>query len=296
MSIIPGVSTQQRLEIQSKLDKIIQQNFLNICPHFVEKNNNFNLQLSKYILSSENCKFNSNLAKNFHFKIYDSHKFEHMKEFENNLYKPKTLLNKLFQNFSISELMILLNNLNVFVKNEKIRQYFPIIKGESIEDIFENKTTDENSQKKFLPLLIPYTKKKDVKIKLKKHLIKEVNNLIINEKQKKIEEQIDDKKRKKLLNDILNDSNRKLLNIPSIVEKERINHPLIEYYINERRMKQSHSTSILYHKPNIKKYQELHDINVKQINFLNTLKSNLLIQNNLNNKFKILRNKSNNYI
>ena len=160
-----------------------------------------------------------------------------MKEFENNLYKPKTLLNKLFQNFSISELMILLNNLNVFVKNEKIRQYFPIIKGESIEDIFENKTTDENSQKKFLPLLIPYTKKKDVKIKLKKHLIKEVNNLIINEKQKEIEEHSLEEKRNKRFNDILNDSNRKLLNIPYIVNKERINHPLIEYYINERRMK-----------------------------------------------------------
>ena len=48
--------------------------------------------------------------------------------------------------------------------------------------------------------------------------------------------------------------------------------------MNERRkMRKSCSTSILYHKPNIKKYQELHDINVKQINFLNTLKSNLLM-------------------
>ena len=51
--------------------------------------------------------------------------------------------------------MIILSNLKVFVKNEKIRKYFPIIKSESIEDIFENKTTDENYQKKFLPILIP---------------------------------------------------------------------------------------------------------------------------------------------
>ena len=58
MSIIPGLSTQQRLEIQLKLDKIISQDFLNICPHFAQKNENFNLKLSKYILSSENCKFN----------------------------------------------------------------------------------------------------------------------------------------------------------------------------------------------------------------------------------------------
>ena len=82
MSIIPGLSTQQRLEIQLKLDKIISQDFLNICPHFAQKNENFNLKLSKYILSSENCKFNSNLAKNFHFKIYNLHKIEHMNEFE----------------------------------------------------------------------------------------------------------------------------------------------------------------------------------------------------------------------
>ena len=293
MSIIPGVSTQQRLEIQLKLDKIISQDFLNICPNFSQKNDNFNLQLSKYILSGANCKFNSKLAKNFHFKSYNLHKIEHMKEFESYLYKPKRLLNTLFKTFSISELMIILNNLKVFVKNEKIRQYFPIIKSESIEEIFENKTTDENYQKKYLPLLIPYTKKKEIKIQLKKHLIKEVNNLIINEKQKEIEEHSLEEKRNKRFNDILNDSNRKLLNIPYIVNKERINHPLIEYYMNERRMKKSGSTSILYNKPNIKKYQELHDINIKQINFLNTLKSNLLRQNNLNNKLKNLRNKSN---
>ena len=293
MSIIPGVSTQQRLEIQLKLDKIISQDFLNICPNFAQKNDNFNLKLSKYILSSENCKFNSKLAKNFHFKSYNLHKIEHMKEFESYLYKPKRLLNKLFETFSISELMIILNNLKVFVKNEKIRQYFPTIKSESIEEIFENKTTDENYQKKYLPLLIPFTKKKEIKIQLKKHLIKEVNSLIINEKQKEIEEHSYEEKRKKRLNDILNDSNRKLLNIPNIVNKERINHPLIQYYMNERRMKKSGSTSILYNKPNIKKYQELHDINIKQINFLNTLKSNLLRQNNLNNKLKNLRNKSN---
>ena len=293
MSIIPGVSTQQRLEIQLKLDKIISQDFLNICPNFSQKNDNFNLQLSKYILSGANCKFNSKLAKNFHFKSYNLHKIEHMKEFESYLYKPKRLLNTLFKTFSISELMIILNNLKVFVKNEKIRQYFPIIKSESIEEIFENKTTDENYQKRYLPLLIPYTKKKEIKIQLKKHLIKEVNNLIINEKQKEIEEHSLEEKRNKRFNDILNDSNRKLLNIPYIVNKERINHPLIEYYMNERRMKKSGSTSILYNKPNIKKYQELHDINIKQINFLNTLKSNLLRQNNLNNKLKNLRNKSN---
>ncbi len=293
MSIIPGVSTQQKLEIQLKLDKIISQDFLNICPNFSQKNDNFNLQLSKYILSGENCKFNSKLAKNFHFKSYNLHKIEHMKEFESYLYKPKRLLNTLFKTFSISELMIILNNLKVFVKNEKIRQYFPIIKSESIEEIFENKTTDENYQKRYLPLLIPYTKKKEIKIQLKKHLIKEVNNLIINEKQKEIEEHSLEEKRNKRFNDILNDSNRKLLNIPYIVNKERINHPLIEYYMNERRMKKSGSTSILYNKPNIKKYQELHDINIKQINFLNTLKSNLLRQNNLNNKLKNLRNKSN---
>ena len=244
MSIIPGVSTQQRLEIQLKLDKIISQDFLNICPNFSQKNDNFNLQLSKYILSGANCKFNSKLAKNFHFKSYNLHKIEHMKEFESYLYKPKRLLNTLFKTFSISELMIILNNLKVFVKNEKIRQYFPIIKSESIEEIFENKTTDENYQKKYLPLLIPYTKKKEIKIQLKKHLIKEVNNLIINEKQKEIEEHSLEEKRNKRFNDILNDSNRKLLNIPYIVNKERINHPLIEYYMNERRMKKSGSTSI----------------------------------------------------
>ena len=63
--------------------------------------------------------------------------------------------------------------------------------------------------------------------------------------------------------------------------------------MNERRkMRKSCSTSILYNKPNIKKYQELHDINLKQINYLNTIKSNLLMQNNLNNKLKNNRNKS----
>ena len=294
MSIIPGLSTQQRLEIQLKLDKIISQDFLNICPHFAQKNENFNLKLSKYILSSENCKFNSNLAKNFHFKIYNLHKIEHMNEFESCLYKPKRLLIQLFNNFTTSELMIILSNLKVFVKNERIRKYFPIIKNESIEDIFENKSTDENYQKKFLPILIPNKKKnKEVKITLKKNLIKDVNSLILNDKQKKIEEHNNEEKRKKILNDILNESNRQLFNIPYIIKKERINHPLIEYYMNERRkMRKSCSTSILYNKPNIKKYQELHDINLKQINYLNTIKSNLLMQNNLNNKLKINRNKS----
>ena len=120
MSIIPGVSTKQRLKIQNKLDKIISQDFLNICPHFAQNNDFFNLQLSQNLLSKENAKFNANLSKNFHSKTFNTYKIEHMKELNSFLTKPHKLLNKLFNTFTISELMILLNHLGVFVKNKEI--------------------------------------------------------------------------------------------------------------------------------------------------------------------------------
>ena len=290
MSIIPGVSTKQRLKIQNKLDKIISQDFLNICPHFAQNNDFFNLQLSQNLLSKENAKFNANLSKNFHSKTFNTYKIEHMKELNSFLTKPHKLLNKLFNTFTISELMILLNHLNVFVKNKEIRKFFPTIRSESLENMYQNQTTNESNQKKFLPLLIPYITNSEGKKKVKKDLMEEVKSISLNQRQKDIEKELINEKNKKVLSDIIKESNKKLLNIRNFIKNEKlhINHPMIEYYMNQRKKKlnKSSSTPIIFNKPNVKKYKELFDKNVKKINYLNSLKSNLIKQTNLIKKYE----------
>ena len=58
--------------------------------------------------------------------------------------------------------------------------------------------------------------------------------------------------------------------------------------MNQRKKKlnKSRSTPIIFNKPNVKKYKELFDKNVKKINYLNSLKSNLLKQTNLIKKYE----------
>ena len=54
----------------------------------------------------------------------------------------------------------------------------------------------------------------------------------------------------------------------------------------KKKLKKSSSTPIIFNKPNVKKYKELFDKNVKKINYLNSLKSNLIKQTNLIKKYE----------
>ena len=291
MSSIPGVSLQTKINIQLKIDKILSE-FISPCPYLIENTRNLNSKFYSSIISNRNCELIANKSFNFHYKDYPISIFSYLTDLNSFLNDPNHLAISLFKNFSLKELIILLNNLDIFIKNEEIKNYFPKLK--NIEEIYKKKLINNNKIIKYkynLPIVYNYDIRNninknfldDLKKKVQKKIIEKKNEIQKNENYKK--------KREQLLKNIIYNKNKKLLNINKINESNQIKHPLVEYYMKNRKKINSFKNIKLF-KINKNKFLELFEQNKKQMSYLENIKKNILEKNNLFLKLN-KRNKSN---
>lgn len=279
MSSIPGVSIEKKLAIQHKIDKIINQEFLSPCPHFLDKVSSFNHRLYNSLSSEITCKRNAKISSNFHFsRGTPPTSFSYITEVKMYLNNPNYLLNLLIKTFPIDELIILLNHIDIFIKNEYVRKYFPKIKKESIEDIFDKNIINENKQTSTLPIIFPYDTKNEIKIDAKKEVTKKVDFLFNREKAKLdnfAREQIENKKK---LKKILNSMDLKINNITKIANENNKHHPLVEYYINKNKknMKRNKSSFDVFRSPDTEKYMYKFQENKAELEYMKKLKAILM--------------------
>ena len=277
MSSIPGVSIEKKLSIQHKIDKIIKQEFLAPCPHFLDKTSLFNHRLYNAISSEISCKRKAKISTAFHFGN-SSNGFSYIKEIKAYLNNPKYLLNLLFSTFPTDELIILLNHIDVFIKNEYVRKYFPKIKKESVEDIFDKNIVNEDKQTSTLPIVFPYDVKNEIKVDAKKQVQDKVRLLFTKERKKINEYNEREAKKKKKLKRILSNLGEKINNIQKYSDKTVNKHPLVEYYM-KKKIKKSSSMKDVFKPPKEEKYQKMFEENKKTIKYMKELEDNLIRNN-----------------
>lgn len=277
MSSIPGVSIEKKLSIQHKIDKIIKQEFLAPCPHFLDKTSLFNHRLYNAISSEISCKRKAKISTAFHFGN-SSNGFSYITEIKAYLNNPKYLLNLLFSTFPTDELIILLNHIDVFIKNEYVRKYFPKIKKESVEDIFDKNIVNEDKQTSTLPIVFPYDVKNEIKVDAKKQVQDKVRLLFTKERKKINEYNEREAKKKKKLKRILSDLGEKINNIQKYSDKTVNKHPLVEYYM-KKKIKKSSSMKDVFKPPKEEKYQKMFEENKKTIKYMKELEDNLIRNN-----------------
>lgn len=277
MSSIPGVSIEKKLSIQHKIDKIIKQEFLAPCPHFLDKTSLFNHRLYNAISSEISCKRKAKISTAFHFGNC-SNSFSYITEVKAYLNNPKYLLNLLFSTFPTDELIILLNHIDVFIKNEYVRKYFPKIKKESVEDIFDKNIVNEDKQTNTLPIVFPYDMKNEIKVDAKKKVQDKVRLLFTKERKKINQYNQREAQKEKKLKRILSDLGEKINNIRKYSDNKVNKHPIVEYYM-KKKLKKSSSMKEVFKPPKQEKYRKMFDENKKIIKYMKELEDNL-IQNN----------------
>ena len=291
MSSIPGVSIQTKFNIQLKIDKLLSE-FISPCPYLIEKTRNLNSKFYSSIMSNRNCELIANKSFTFHYKDYPISIFSYLTDLNSFLNDPNRLVISLFKNFSLKELIILLNNLDIFIKNEDIKNYFPKLK--NIEEIYKKKLLNNNKILKYkynLPIIYNYDIRNNLNKNFKEDLRKKVQEKIIEKKNEIQKNENDKKKREQLLKNIIYNKNKKLLNINKINDSNQIKHPLVEYYMKNRKKTKSFKNIKLF-KINKNKFLELLEQNKKQMSYLENIKKNILEKNNLFLKLN-KRNKSN---
>lgn len=186
MSSIPGVSIQTKFNIQLKIDKLLSE-FISPCPYLIEKTRNLNSKFYSSIMSNRNCELIANKSFTFHYKDYPISIFSYLTDLNSFLNDPNRLVISLFKNFSLKELIILLNNLDIFIKNEDIKNYFPKLK--NIEEIYKKKLLNNNKILKYkynLPIIYNYDIRNNLNKNFKEDLRKKVQEKI-NEKKNEIQ-------------------------------------------------------------------------------------------------------------
>ena len=298
MSSIPGLSIQTKIDIQLKIDKILSD-FVSPCSYLIEKTRNLNSKFYSSIISNQNCELIANKSFNFHYKDYPISLFPYLTDLNSFLNDPNRLLVSLFKVFSIKELIILLNNLDIFIKNEEIKNYFPKLK--KIEEIYKKKLSNNNNIikkcKYNLPIIYNYDIRNEINKNFKEDLYNKLKKKIIEKKNEIQKKENIKSKREQLLKNIINNKNKKLLNIRLINKNTQIKHPLVEYHMKNRKKLNSFK-NILENKNNKlfkinkNKFLQLFEQNKKQMLYLDDIKKNILEKNKLFFKLN-KRNKSN---
>lgn len=270
MSSIPGVSTYEKLEIQRKVDKIISKEFLSPCPHFINKVSTLNNHIIQYLSSERTCKKDAKICTNFHHRRYPNNPLEYVTEIKTYLNNPQHIVKLLHKTFNSKELIILLNNLDIFIKNDYVRAYFPVLKKESLEEIYGDKGKKNKSP--LLPIVAPYKTKLQVKPEFPEEVKKKINNLFNREKKKIFNEYERRIYSKKKLKKILDDLGMSQGNIRKISDMQVGNHPMVEYYMNEHnKMKKSFSMNSIFHAPNERIYKKKFDENKHFLEYMEKL-------------------------
>ena len=292
--LVPGLSIERKLIIQKKLDKLIDKEYNSPCNKFVKNINKFNEQITKNFLSEKMSKLNAKLSKNFYLKRNPQNKLKLLTNIDTNVSEFEHVKKRIYETFSVNELLILFNNLAYFIKNEKIRSIFPKLNKNFSETIYTKGKTEKTPIKKLkkqLNLISPLKYDKDLnkinssyyinKEKINK-LLSDYNRKVKTEKQNIINKEIKNKQQKIYFQKTLNKMGYKINNISNLSHSKEFSyeHPLVNYYIGRKgnNMKES----IINYKKNVnnflntkKEYKNILDKNRNILNLIKNIKENL---------------------
>ena len=236
MTSIPGVPLVTKIHIQQKIDKIVQQYFKSPCAHYVEQTSGLHKRIFQSVSSSQMCSINAKLSMKFKYKQFYNNKLNYLSQMETFLNSPQYLMRVLYKNFTHDEIVILLNNIEVFVKNEYVRSFFPKIKKETIEEIFNksNETQSNNKETELLPIIMPTDYKNKLMPEFNQKMQRRINNIIHKERNKIHNKHMKDLKARRSVDKIIYDMEFKINNIENYSNKFIKKHPIVEYYMQQK--------------------------------------------------------------
>ena len=291
--LVPGLSTKRKIEIQNKLNKIINKEYNSPCEKFIKNLDRFNEKLRINFSHEKMIKLNAKLSKNFYLKRQPEDKLKQLMNVNINNSQFGNVKRTLFKNFTPNELLILNNNIDYFIKDKNIRTIFPKLSNN--EAIHSKKILDELSFKNF---------SKKIKLKHPLKFDKEINNIdninnidlnidknnIIKEYRYNLKKEGINKLNKNNNKDIEQQNKfqktmRKLTysldNIGKISNSKEFSfeHPLVDYYFDIKKKK--NKEKIINYKRNA---SMSHRNNNKYQDLLKQNKNNLILLNNIKKK------------
>ena len=174
--LVPGLSTKRKIEIQNKLNKIINKEYNSPCEKFIKNIDKFNEKIRINFSHEKMLKLNAKLSKNFYLKRQPEDKLNQLMNININNSEFGHVKRTLFKTFTLSELLILNNNIDYFIKDKNIRSNFP--KLNKNETIYSKNISDELSFKNLsgkIKLKSPLRHDKEMNIK---DFNKDKNNII----------------------------------------------------------------------------------------------------------------------
>ena len=300
--LVPGLSTEQKLIIQKKLDNILNKEYISICPKFIKQIDRFNGNITQNFLNEKRAKLTAKLSKYFYLRRNPENKLKLILNLDTNLSEVEHVKKIIYKSFTINELLIIFNNLDYFIKDEKIREIFPKLKNSNFHDIYSKELTEKTPLKKIDKKLNLVSKIKDDTIKnnainryyLKKERINKIfldfNKKVRKERKDLLKKELKDIKRKNYFRKTMNKMNYDINNISKISNSKEFSfeHPLIEYYFDKK--KKEKKSNILNYKNNFIHCYRIKNLNLYK-NMINENKNtSSFIKNNgdnlLNNKIK----------
>ena len=301
--LVPDLSTKRKIEIQNKLNKIINKEYNSPCEKFIKNLDRFNEKLRINFSHEKMLKLNAKLKKNFYLKRQPEDKLKQLMNININNSKFGHVKRALFKNFTPNELLILNNNIDYFIKDKNIRTIFPKLSKNEI--IYSKKISNELSFKNF---------SRKIKLKHPLKFDKELNNIDLNIDKNNIIKEYRLNLKKEGINmfnrnnnkDIekqnrLQKSMRKLTysldNIGKISNSKEFSfeHPLVDYYFDIKKKKNKEKIinykryTNMSHRNNNNKYQELLKQNKNRILFLNNIKKKLFTNRLLEKNEKYIK-------
>ena len=295
--LIPGLSTENKLIIQKKLDKILNKEYTSPCQKFIKQINKFNDKVAKNLTNEKLIKLNAKLSKNFYLKRNPHNKLKLILNIEGDLPEFEHVKKAIYKSFTINELIILFNNLDYFIKDEKIRKIFPKLKNGTFHPIYSKDITKQNSIKRIKPKLNLVSPLQDDKNKnkvnngyfLKKEKINKIlscfNKKVKKEKKDILKKELKDIIQKNFYRKTMNKMNYDLNNISRISNSKEFSfeHPLVNFYFDQKKKKCK--TGILNYKSNSihntkfknqNLYKNIINENKNMLSFIKNIEDNLL--------------------
>ena len=293
--MVPGLSTERKLIIQNKLDKILNKEYYSPCKKYIKHINKFNEQITKNFQHEKMSKLNAKLSKNFYLKRNPQNKLKLFINIDTNASEYEHVKKIIYKTFTINELLILFNNLDYFIKDEKIRKFFPKLEKDSISKIYSKDITEKTPLikiKKNLDLISPLKFDKDLnkanssyfinKERINK-ILSEYNKKVKNEEKNIINKDLKNVKEKNYFQKTMRKLRYNVNNITNLSNSKEYSfeHPLVNYYIDQKKNNQKsniikYKKNSLLNSKNKKRYSNLINKNKSTISLIKNIEGNLL--------------------
>ena len=105
--LVPGLPDKRKIEIQNKLNKIINKEYNSPCEKFIKNFIKFNEKMRINFSHEKMLKLNAKLSKNFYMKRKPEDKLKQLMNININNSELGHVKRTIFRNFTLNELLIL---------------------------------------------------------------------------------------------------------------------------------------------------------------------------------------------